>query len=292
MDRKGYCFAVCSGISYGLIPILVIGISRRSSAPGTYITMMRMLIAGVILFPVAFRRLKKQPLKPGCIFRLYVASVFMSVTAILLYSAFETIPAGIGIILHYTHPMLILVISALFFHETFPVKAVAAVLLSIVGVASICDVAVLGPGAGKGMILALVSSVTFSGYLLWVEKLKLGELDPLVYTAFLTICNAANIFLYNSVSGLMTVRLDPGDTMTFAAVGVLALTAVMFQMIGIRLIGSVNTAILGTLEPITCTIGSALVLGDQISLRMIAGTVLVLAAVLITVCKSGENRSR
>ena len=71
-------------------------------------------------------------------------------------------------------------------------------------------------------------------------------------------------------------------------VGFVGIGAILTQILAIKYVGSVRTSILGTLEPIVCTIGSALVLRDAISFRTILGGILVLAAVIIVTLNKNQ----
>lgn len=62
-SAKGYVSALLSGALFGVIPILILNISRNGSVSNSFCIMARSFIAGVALLPVAFSRIKKHP--PG-----------------------------------------------------------------------------------------------------------------------------------------------------------------------------------------------------------------------------------
>lgn len=291
MKSKGILFAFLSGICFGMIPLVVLSVSRGGGVPSSFVLMVRMYLGAAFLSVLAIPRLKKNPIPKEMVLKLIIASALNSMTAVLLYESFETVPSGVGLILHYTHPMLMMIVNAFFFGVRFNKQVVMALLLSLVGVIALCDAAMLGENAWIGLTLATLSSVTFSATLLFVEHAKISSVDPFVYTWCMMLGNGTFILLYNLVSGNIHAHVTPATIPFFAAAGFFATSAVLLQFLGIKDIGSVLTTILGTMEPITCTIGSALVLGEHLTARMIAGTVFVLAAVIIVSLYGGKSEA-
>ncbi len=55
-DAKGYCASVLSGVLYGLIPFAILSLTKSGRMSSSYILMMRMFFACLILLPSALRR--------------------------------------------------------------------------------------------------------------------------------------------------------------------------------------------------------------------------------------------
>ena len=284
-SAKGYVSALLSGALFGVIPILILNISRNGSVSNSFCIMARSFIAGVALLPVAFSRIKKHPLAKKELWNIVFSALAMASTSILLFTSYQYIPSGVGVTLHYTYPMVVLVLSAIIFHAHIGKKTVMAMLVSLVGIVLLCDASAMEGNALVGVLLALCSSLTFATYLLWNERRGLAMLDSIVFVSFMSLFDTGYLFMYNLVSDQLTIKASAEVTLILLLVGFTGMGAILTQILAIKYVGSVHTSILGTLEPIVCTIGSSLVLHDAINFRTVLGGILVLAAVIIITLK-------
>ena len=271
LSWKGCFYAIASGVFFGVIPILILSVTRSGSASSAFCIMMRMAFAAVLLLPFTIRRIKAHPISRSTVKDMLIAALLMSCTSILLYTAYQFIPSGIGITLHYTYPLVILLLNVLLFHNRFSRVTMWAMAVSLLGVILLCDTSILPSNAWVGISLALCSSATFTAYFLWLEKRRLGELDPLLFAEILTTFNTCFLLCYVLLTAQTKVTFSLGMAVSLGLTGVAAILAVTTQALAIKHIGSVYTSILGTLEPIVCALGSALVLHDQISVRTVGG---------------------
>ena len=106
-SAKGYVSALLSGALFGVIPILILNISRNGSVSNSFCIMARSFIAGVALLPVAFSRIKKHPLAKKELWNIVFSALAMASTSILLFTSYQYIPSGVGVTLHYTYPMVV-----------------------------------------------------------------------------------------------------------------------------------------------------------------------------------------
>lgn len=287
----GYSNAIASGALYGLIPIVVLGATKSGNLPGTFCAMFRVLFAMLTLLPFAAVRWKKNPLNREQMLLIAVAALFNGMTTILLYEAFAYIPSSIGIALHFTYPLVTMCLCVCFFHAKVNVPTVLAMLLSLCGIVVLCDNSVMSAGAGKGIVLALLSSLTFSIYFVWTERRHLAEIDSVVFTTILTTYSSLLIGIYNFTTGKLNVSVSSKTWVLFIIAGVIACVAIVTQVQAVKHVGSVLTTILGTLEPIVCTIGSAVALKETISLRTVLGSVMVIVAVIVATLFKGNEKA-
>jgi drug/metabolite transporter (DMT)-like permease len=132
-----------------------------------------------------------------------------------------------------------------------------------------------------GVLLALVSALLYSVYLPSLEHLQ-QEIPALVST-FLLIAGAAVSFI---VGALITGRLNlPAGLTVWTNIFLLALvsTAIAFSALikGLSILGPVRTAIIATVEPFFTALLGFVVLGNQLSVTILIGGVLIAAAVLL-----------
>lgn len=114
-SMKGTLCAFLSGPLYGIVPILILSVTRVEAITNTMCLFWRMLFAAVLLLPFSISRIRKEKPDWDMIRKTIVSSILMSGTSLLLYSSYSWIPSGIGTTIHYTYPLFVLCISVVFF---------------------------------------------------------------------------------------------------------------------------------------------------------------------------------
>lgn len=287
---KGSAAAIFCGFFYGIIPLIMIGVSRAGEVPGTVCSMYRLFFAGLITLPAAFGKLKKAPLSSKALWNLFLIGIASGVTALLLYEAFARIPSGIGISVHYIYPLTTLLFAVSIFKEKVSRTALPAALLVLAGVILLCDSAVLPEKSAAGLLLAFASAIACSIYYMLFEHLDTGNCDKIVITSFVDLSAALSLLVYNLCKGTFTVSFTLSQWGFLLLAGVFMVWAMACVAFAVRNVGTVTTTVLGTLEPIICTLGSALILKDPVSGRTLIGSALILSAVILVTLSQREKQ--
>ena len=129
MDQrlKGYFYAIISGVFLGLVPLAILSVTRSGAAESSYCIMIRMLVAAVLLLPLSIPRMKGE-VNGKFALRMAISAFFMSITSVLLYTSYSYVPSSIGITLHYTFPVIILLASVLIFRQKISRATIIAVI--------------------------------------------------------------------------------------------------------------------------------------------------------------------
>ena len=219
---------------------------------------------------------------------LGVLFIFSSLT---LYLSFRLMPAGVASTILFTYPVMTAAIMTLFFRERLSFATVAAILLSLVGVLLLYWGDADGALSTVGVILVLVSALTYALYIIVVDK------SPLAMSSF-----KINFFvLFYCALGMAAFALFSGQSLMLPPtprawlwVGWLAVVpaimALVMMVYAAKYLGSTPTAILGALEPLTAVLIGIFVFSEPFSLRLLLGIVLILAAVFIIVLRKGGSR--
>lgn len=286
---KGSLAALLCGFIYGIIPLIILGVSRAGDVPGTVCSMYRLLFAGVFTLPFALIKLKKRPLRAKCIFNISLIGIAGGVTALFLYEGFARLPAGIGMAVHYTYPLLTLFIAVAVFRQKVSRAALPGALLVLLGVTLLCDKSVLPERPVAGLVLAFLSAVCCSIYYAMIEHLDTGDCDKIVFTSVMDLASAVCLFFYNAAAGTLTVSFTLSQWGFLLLAGLFMVVAVMMVAVAVRNVGTVTTTVMSTLEPIICTLGSALILKDPVSTRSLFGAALILSAVILVTLKQDKR---
>lgn len=210
-------------------------------------------------------------------------------SSLTLYLSFRLMPAGVASTILFTYPVMTAVIMTLFFHERVRLATVASILLSLVGVLMLYWGDAGGTLSLVGVVLVLVSALTYALYIIVVDKSPLAMSSFKINFFVLFYC-ALGMAVYALLSG-QQLQLPPTPA-AWLWVGWLAVVpaimALVMMVYAAKYLGSTPTAILGALEPTTAVLIGVFLFDEPFSLRLLFGIVLILAAVTIIVL----NKSR
>ena len=175
-------------------------------------------------------------------------------------------------------------IMTLFFRERITLTTVFAILLSLAGVALLSFKDEGGTFNLLGIVLVLISALTYALYIIVVDKSPLQMSSFKINFYVLFYCALGNV-VYAFLSG-QPLTLPPTPTawlwVSWLAV-VPAIMALVMMVYAAKYLGSTPTAILGALEPTTAVLIGVFVFAEPFSSRLLLGIVLVLAAVTLVV---------
>ncbi len=280
-NGKGYIYAIISGLAYGLIPLAILAVSRSKAATSAFCLASRVTFGAILLAPLALKRAGTSRRPAHRWLKTILGAAISSATGILLYTAYNYIPSGIGITIHYLYPVCCLAFNVILFKEKVARVTVIALIMSVAGVALMCDPQALPENAWIGLLLAFASAMSCGGYYVYLERTGLAAEDPVVYCGRQLVFSSIFISSYVGLRGEMHVDLSWTVVLCLVAAGILGLIGLLTQMKGIDMIGADLTTILATLEPITLALGGVLLLGDRLSVRSWFGIAMVLAAVVL-----------
>lgn len=212
---------------------------------------------------------------------LGILFIFSSLT---LYLSFHLMPAGVASTILFTYPVMTAAIMALFFHERITFATVSSILLSLVGVLLLY----WGDSGGTlnlwGVVLVLISALTYALYIIVVDKSPLAMSSFKINFYVLFYC-ALGMVIFALLSG-QPLMLPPTPK-AWLWVGWLAVVpaimALVMMVYAAKYLGSTPTAILGALEPTTAVLIGVFIFSEPFSLRLLIGIILILAAVTIVV---------
>lgn len=277
---KGILFTIASAAIFGFTPILT-RISYEGGANGVTMTFLRAVIALPVLWFIIHRRGLPLRVTPGELKGVALAGILGSgATCIMLYMSYNYISVGLATTLHFIYPLLVAGACVLLFHERMNLWKIFALAAGMAGIVLSVDFA--SPGGVTGMVLALLSGVTYTFYIIYVDKSGLKSMYYFKLSFYLCVMMALVSGVYGLFAGMLTFQLTPMAwffailVSLFASVGALSL----FQL-GIRYTGASTAAILSTLEPITSIVLGVLVLREDISVLKLAGCACILGSVVL-----------
>lgn len=293
MNKKliGILCAIGAAVCYGTNPLGALNLyAEGMNTPS--VLFYRFGLAWLIVAVVMLFRRESLRVDRREFLTLTALGVLFIFSSLTLYLSFHLMPAGVASTILFTYPVMTAAIMAAFFRERIRVGTVLSILLSFAGVLLLY----WGDSGGTlhigGVILVLVSALTYALYIIVVDKSPLAMSSFKINFYVLFYC-AAGMALFALLSG-QPLQLPPTPRawlwVSWLAV-VPAIMALVMMVYAAKYIGSTPTAILGALEPTTAVLIGVFVFAEPFTLRLLLGIVLILAAVTIVVLAKGNKRA-
>ena len=293
MNKKliGTACAIGAAVCYGTNPLGALNLyAEGMNTPSVLFYrfgLAWLIIAAVMLFRRESLRVdRREFLTLSALGLLFIGS------SLTLYLSFRLMPAGVASTILFTYPVMTAAIMALFFREKITLSTVSSIVLAMAGVLLLY----WGDGTGAlhlgGVILVLVSALTYALYIIVVDKSPL-QMSSFKINFYVLLYCAAGMALFALLSG-QPLMLPP-TPMAWLWVSWLAIVpaimALVMMVYAAKYIGSTPTAILGALEPTTAVLIGVLVFAEPFTLRLLLGILLVLASVSIVVLAKSRRPS-
>lgn len=281
---RGFLNGIFASVSYGLNPLFFLPMNKLGMDVNS-VLFYRYFFA-VVLYGLWLKIFKKTKFKITfkefiCLLLLAVVFALSSVT---LFESFKYIDSGLSCTILFIYPIIVAVISGIFFKEK--ITKITIVLMFI----TLCGIVLLNNSESgnlniKGVMYSLLSALVYAIYIVLVRNLK--PIKHLKYDklSFYVMLLALSVFIYNLK---FCTQLQPiNDWRIFACCIGLAICPTIISIetinIAIRLIGSTTTAILGALEPLTAIFFGVLVFHESLTLKTILGIILILSGVILII---------
>lgn len=277
---KGKFFLFLSAFFYGIMPLLS-SISYRGGLNGITLSFLRCFLALPLLF-IMIKADKKSLKLTKRQFRdiLLLGTIGGAIPILLLYLSYEFIPVGLATTLHFVYPLIIVITISILQRKKLSRLTLCSVLLVTTGIFMFADI---NFNVSKiGLLLALLSGVLYSFYILYIDISKLYKLDNIVLTFYVMTIMSGIIFIFGVIVNGLSFNFSPFSLSISVIISFLTtLGAMPLLQAGIRYEGAATAGIISAGEPITTTILGAVFLGEHISMAQLLGSVLIIMGVLL-----------
>lgn len=286
---KGFVYAALAAGTFGLIPLFANTAIQEGISNDTILAYRYTIAALAYGIFLAYRK------KDLRITRIQTREVLLAgvfgygITATFLLGSYLYMPTGIATSIHFFYPVVVCILMSIFYHTRTPLRQKFAIAISIVGVALLSWTE--GQIRWIGLLLALMSTVTYGGYMVSLNRPTLKSMDPAVLT-FWALGGSAVFYILSALIRGNLIWIDsPRLLMDMALLGILSTTvSARLTVAAVKNIGSVSTSIFGTLEPITAILTGILVFDETFGWMNLAGFILIVLSVLLVLIP-GKNRA-
>lgn len=162
--KKGYLFILLSTLLFSTMEITLKVVSADYNP--IQLTFLRFLIGSIVLFPLAWKGLKKRQVKlgiPDFTFFALTGLICVVVSMVFFQMAILYAQASVVAILFSCNPVFVIPLAVLLLKEKLYKQTVISLFVSLIGM-----IVIMNPfhmqGSATGIILALLSAATFALY--------------------------------------------------------------------------------------------------------------------------------
>jgi len=274
-----------SAAGFGAMPIF----ARYAYADGMdlpTLLFLRFLLAGVVMAAFIGVRGTRWPRGHNLCVLMAMGGVAYAGQAFCYFAALQYATAGLTALLLYLYPVIVTLLSSVFYRRKLSTRRLLAVLAALLGSA----LAVGGSLGGSvlGVVLGISAALIYSIYILVGERVMASE-DAI---ASGTVVMLAGALTYGAVLLLGDAIRLPSSAVGWASVGCIALFSTVLAMVGFLLamqrLGAADAASFSTLEPVVTVVLAAIFLGEGIGAWQALGGVIILCTVVV-LARSGQG---
>jgi drug/metabolite transporter (DMT)-like permease len=208
------------------------------------------------------------------------------------FIALQYIPAGLGRLLLFTYPTIVVVLSAVFLGKRVSRREILALALTYAGLALVFEQSLQGEHRNfwLGAALAFGSSICYALYLVAGAEV-ITRVGSVRFTAYaMTAASFACILQFFALRPLSALDL-PAPVYGYAIAMAVVSTAVPVFMTSeaLRRVGANTVAIIGALGPVTTIAFGWLGLEEVMAPLQLLGSFLVLIGVVVISLKPGKT---
>ncbi len=281
-DKLKYLYVFSAGCCWGIIslflkPLLNMGFTQVQTVA------LRCLVAALILGIYMFvndKSLFKFKLKDIWCF-LGTGLVSLMFFSITYFYSMTYNGVCVAVILLYTSPVFVMLMSLFLFKESINSKKIVAVTLTILGCVLVSGIAGGQSIGALGIFLGLCSGFGYALYSIFSRYALQKNYDSMTIS-FYTFLFCGLGCLPFSKPLVMMARLDTTSIFLFLGLGfVCCVLPYLFYTKGLEYVENTKASVIVAIEPVVASFIGILVYQESMTLPKLIGVILVLGAVVI-----------
>lgn len=291
---KGILCGVGAAVSYGMnplgaLPLYADGINTTS------VLFYRYGLAVILLglFMAVERKSFSITLKEFAI--LVPLGVLFALSSLTLFASFHFMDAGVASTLLFVYPVMVAIIMAIFFKERITFVTVLSILLSLSGIALLYRGGDGGVLDTTGVLLVMLSSLTYALYIVIVNKssLRMSSLKLTFYVLLVGVLLITSCSFFGDGEARIQILTTPSMWLHASILAVFpTIVSLLLMVVAVHEIGSTPTAVIGALEPLTAVMLGVTLFGEELTLRLSVGITLILSAVILIILGNSISLNR
>jgi len=289
----GVAFAICAVLAFSVRPILIkLSYAAHPVSPTTLL-FLRMTLSLPFFITMGWWMRNRGPRLTA---RDWVNVAFLGfigyyAASFLDFIGLQYVGAGVGRLIMFLYPTLVLVLSFAFLHRKPAARELIALAMSYVGIALVLSTQI-SPSAPGGKLFLFGALLMFGGALLYAVYLVAGSqvvkrIGSMRFTAYSMLVSAVpavlQFFLLEPLSALDLPAAVWAYVLILATLS--TVLAVFLAAEALKRIGANQFALIGAVGPVSVAITSAIGLGEPFTWVQAVGGLLVISGVLLVSLK-------
>lgn len=291
---KGILCGVGAAVSYGMNPLGALPL-YADGINTTTVLFYRYGLAVILLglFMAVERKSFSITLKEFAI--LVPLGVLFALSSLTLFASFHFMDAGVASTLLFVYPVMVAIIMAIFFKERITFVTVLSILLSLSGIALLYRGGDGGVLDTTGVLLVMLSSLTYALYIVIVNKssLRMSSLKLTFYVLLVGVLLITSCSFFGDGEARIQILTTPSMWLHASILAVFpTIVSLLLMVVAVHEIGSTPTAVIGALEPLTAVMLGVTLFGEELTLRLSVGIMLILSAVILIILGNSISLNR
>lgn len=282
---KGYFCGAVSGASYGLIPLFSLPVMRQGVDFDSLLLYRYLLAATVLALLMAARgRFSSLALRRDEIPFVVVLGLLYAFSSVFMFQAFDYMATGLVSTMYFVYPVFTASIMAIFYGERMSWGRILSLVMTIGGVGLLY----VSDGDDRmnliGVGLTFATALAYAIYIVITNQSRMRHAGG-SKIAFWSLVVGSIVFFARTGFGenLQAIPSLEGWVLVLLLAIVPTVVSCTSLVLSIRYVGSTITSILGAMEPVTAVLCGTFVFGEEMSLRIFSGILVIIAAVMVLV---------
>ncbi|MEL7564603.1 MAG: DMT family transporter [Dehalobacterium sp.] len=278
----GVVMVLLSAFGFALMPTFA-KFAYKNDVTVMTLLIIRFSLAAMVFF--SYLILTKQNLrldKRNILGLFFLGAVCYTLQSAFYFSAVKYIPASLVVLITYTHPTIIAVISCFLDHEPITKIIAFSLISSFVGLTLMLGTA-LGNINGLGIMLATGASLVYSVYVVLGNKM-LKKVPPLIASAFIALFTSLGLLLFGILSDGISFGFQKAAWPWI--IGLVAFSTVIAMLTffrGLEVLGPTKATILSTAEPVFGVTIAIILFHERLNILQFLGAAGVITGAVMAV---------
>lgn len=277
---------VLAGVLWGCISLFLKTLTAAGLS-SLQVMMLRGVFSAIFLFLfllIKDRSLLKVKLKD---LWMFVGTGIISLTffSLCYFKTILEIGTSVAVILLYTSPIFILIMSLFLFGEKINLPKTMALVMTFAGCILVSGIGSSNAVTAKGFLIGLCAGFGYALYSIF-SRFALKKYDSLTVTFYTFVFSGLSLLPFVHAEQIVTMVTGTKGTgiIVFSLAGISILCTVLpyiFYTIGLSGLETGTAAILVTVEPLVGTLIGFFVWGEEFTVTKGTGIILIFAAVIL-----------
>lgn len=283
MDRQTWLLLLLLSVLWGA-SFFFGGVALRELPPTT-VVLVRVALAAALLFPLFKIRGGTLPTSLAGWLPFFVMGLLNNIIPFSLTLVGQLrISSGLASVLNATTPLFTVLVMASFGDERLSARRIVGVIIGLVGVIVLREPGIVQSDSETfGMLLCLAAALSYGFSGLWGRR-QLNGVAPLTSATCQLITSSVSMAIIAAAVDQPWNLPMPGATTWAALIGVAALSTSLAYVVFYQILarsGATNVMLVTLLIPVTAILLGVMVLGEPLTLREIAGALVIASALIV-----------